>query len=155
MKKQIPLLAFLLLIVACNANEEPADSMTHFYAPKAGTIVAADSFRITENELNEFYYAVKIISTDSSNKGYYFLDAHWGHNDAQTELAYPVLQEEIIPAIERDRTKPYAYILGFKYRNNDTFHDYAEIKATKISDLNCRMEMKYLKSYFIDSVEKK
>lgn len=153
--KNHTLIVLTLLIAACSQPAEETASITHFYAPEAGTIVAADSFRIAEDSLNNFYYAVTITSTDSSNKGYYLLDAHWGVNEAQSDFIYPTLQEEIIPAIERDRSQPYTYILGFKYRNNDTFHDYAALTATKVSPLKSQIELKYIKSYFIDSVEAK
>ncbi len=154
MKKLVPFI-LLTLLAACNNTAEHAQEITHFYAPEPGTVVASDSFKIQEDDLNNFYYVAKIISTDSSDKGYYFLDANWGLYDAKTELVYPALQEEIIPAIERDRTEPYVYILGFKYRHNDTFHDYAKLTATRSSPLKSQLELKYLKSYYIDSVETK
>ncbi|MCB9045381.1 MAG: hypothetical protein H6550_04490 [Chitinophagales bacterium] len=145
----------LILLAACGGRT-PTDNTTtnHFYAPIAGTIVAADSTPIEEDGLNDFYYSVIISSTDSSNEGYYALDAAYGPNEAHTLLAYPKLDREITPAIKLDDI-PYSYIAGFYFAGSDTFKDYARVSAKRVGPMNTQIEVRYIKTYFMDSTIKK
>lgn len=148
-------LAFVLipLLVACGSNTSTED-ITHFYAPAAGTVVAADSTPITEDNLNDFYYSVRLTATDSSDQGQYELDAAYGLNEAHSVVVYPRLTKTIRPAIRPD-SLPYSYIIGFYYEGEQQFNDYARVSARKVDMLQSQIDLRYLKAYYTDTVEKK
>ncbi|MBW7912979.1 MAG: hypothetical protein H3C54_04595 [Taibaiella sp.] len=148
-------LAFILipLLAACGSSES-AEDMKHFYAPAAGTVVAADSIPITEDNLNDFYYSVRLTATDSSSEGRYDLDAAYGLNEAHSIMAFPKLTKTIRPAIRPD-SLPYSYIIGFYYEGEQQFNDYARVSARKVDAQQSQIELRYLKAYYTDTVEKK
>lgn len=152
--KYTHLLIALILFTACgNEQQKSTTSFDHFYAPAAGTVVAADSTPIKEDELNDFYFSVRITTIDSSTEGAYILDAAYGVNEAQTRVIYPKLDRQIHPAIRLD-TIPYSYVVGFHYNGSDTFKDYARVSAKQIGSISRQIEIKYLKAYFMDSTKK-
>lgn len=144
-----------LLIFACNSPEEQAaDSVTeaeHFYAPEPGTVIASDSVAI-EDELNEFYYSIFIKSTATSFNGTYLMNVAYGPNTAQSEIVYPELSGVITPAVRRGSALPDTYIIGFYMGDDNTFKDYAQVTARKVSADKREIELKYIKSYYVDSV---
>lgn len=150
MKKKL-LLLITIAFTACSTPDKPLEETEHFYAPPAGTVIAADSMKIKEDQLNKLYYSARIVSTDSSNKGSYTLDAAFGFNEAISEVKYPALQRKIFPALRTDTAHRYSYILGFTYDGSDTFHDYAQITAVDEE----MIKFKYIRSYYIDSVKAK
>jgi len=146
----------LILLAACGSNTTPTEKaeIDHFYAPVAGTVVAADSTPIEDDALNDFYYSVRITATDSSSEGRYALDAAYGPNDAHTVLVYPKLDRQIKPAIRPDDS-PFSYIVGFYFEGSDTFKDYARVSAQKTgTESLLQIEVRYLKAYFMDSTKK-
>ncbi len=141
----------IILLAACGSNTTPSETtdIEHFYAPEAGTVIAADSTPIEDDSPNDFYYSVRITSTDSSSEGRYALDAAYGPNDAHTELVYPKLDRKIIPAMRPD-DMPYSYIVGFYFDGSDTFKDYARVSAQKpYAGSMPQIEIRYLKAYFM------
>lgn len=151
MKKLLYLL--LLLLAACGNNG--TGNIDHFYAPAAGTVVAADSIPIAEDNLNDMYYTVRLTATDSSDRGQYAMDAVYGFNEAQSTIAFPKLTKPIRPAIRLDTTLPYSYIIGFHYEGEQQFNDYARVSARKVDGLQSQIELRYLKAYYTDTVDKK
>lgn len=151
MKKILYLL--LPLLAACGNNE--TQDIEHFYAPAAGTVVAADSIAIAEDNLNDFYYSVRLTATDSSNQGRYDLDAAYGLNEAHSIMTFPKLTKPLRPAIRLDSTMPYSYIIGFYYEGEQQFNDYARVSARKLDALQSQIELRYLKAYYTDTVKKK
>ena len=149
-------LAFILvpLLAACGSSDSPQD-IVHFYAPATGTVVAADSIPITEDNLNDLYYSVRLTATDSSNQGRYELDASYGFNEAHSVMGFPRLTKTIRPAIRLDTTMPYSYIIGFYYEGEQQFNNYARVSARKVNALQSQIELRYLKAYYTDTVEKK
>lgn len=147
------LLLIVLLIIASCGNSGTSEPIEHFYAPATGTIIAADSMRITEDSLNELYYTVRITAGDSSVAGRYKMYAAHGYNEAESELVYPKLTQCLKPAIRRDETMPYSYIIGFKYNDDDTFRDYARVSANRIPGLQTQIELRYLKAYYVDTAK--
>lgn len=149
-------LAFILvpLLAACGGSDSVQD-IVHFYAPPAGTVVAADSIPVTEDNLNDFYYSVRLTATDSSTEGRYDLDAAYGLNEAHSVMAFPKLTKTIRPAIRLDTTMPYSYIIGFYYEGEQQFNDYARVSARKVDMLQSQIELRYLKAYYTDTVDKK
>lgn len=142
----------LLVVAGCSNNDQK--EIQHFYAPEPGTIIISDSMPITEDELNELYYTIKITATDSSQYGHYLLDVAYGYDEAQSTLIYPRLTKGLKPAVRRD-TLPYSYIIGFKYDGEEDFKDYARVAATQKDVLNRQIELRYIKGYYVDSTEKK
>lgn len=150
---------FILSLSACAGTEpgeeKPAALVNHFYAPAPGTVVAVDSMKIEEDELNKLYYSAIITANDNSDEGYYDLDASYGFNKAHSQLRYPMLDKEIIPAIRRDETMPYSYIIGFRFRGEPQFKDYARVSAQRTGLHKWQIELRYMVSYYMDSVETK
>ncbi|HEY9178277.1 MAG TPA: hypothetical protein VIN07_11320 [Flavipsychrobacter sp.] len=143
----------LLLLAACG-NEDTQD-IEHFYAPATGTVVAADSIPIAEDNLNDLYYSVRLTATDSSNHGEYKMDAVYGFNEAQSTIVFPKLTKTIRPAIRLDNSIPYSYIIGFYYEGEQQFNDYARVSARRVDGLQSQIELRYLKAYYTDTVDKK
>ncbi len=152
MKKII--FALIPLLAACGGSDSTQD-IVHFYAPAAGTVVAADSTPITEDNLNDLYYSVRLTATDSSNQGRYDMDAAYGFNEAHSVMVFPKLTKTIHPAIRLDKTMPYSYIIGFYYEGEQQFNDYARVSARKVDALQSQVELRYLKAYYTDTAEKK
>lgn len=149
-------LAFILipLLAACGGSDSGQD-IAHFYAPVAGTVVAADSTPIEEDELNDLYYTVRLTATDSSREGHYDMDAVYGYNEAHSVIVFPKLTKTIRPAVRKDTTMPYSYVIGFYYDGEQQFNDYARVSARKVGSLQSQVELRYLKAYYTDTVEKK
>lgn len=152
--KYLPLIVILML-AACNGNQQSPDTINHFYAPATGTVIAADSTRVTEDDLNESYFAVYITANDSSVQGRYGLHANFGFNEAESEVVYPKLTQGLTPAIRKDETMPYSYIVGFRYDDDSAFNDYLKVFATRAPGVGPRIELRYLKAYFVDTTSKK
>lgn len=152
--KAVYCIGIIFILISCNENGNGVGHDYHpFYAPPAGTIIAADSIPIDEDELNDFYFAVKILSAEMSEEGKYNLQAHFGHNDATTQLVYPLLEKPLKPALKRDDKIKYSYLIGFIYEGDSVFHEYAKI-YTENATLNPQLEFRYLRAYYVDSVTK-
>lgn len=160
--KKLYYLCIGLLFSACADTQQPTKPFDHFYAPPKGSIIAADSTPIKEDMLNEFYYSAELRSTASSNEGSYMLKAAFGPNKAQTEVVYPKLQQQIVPTLKLDTTLPYSYHVGFTYKDDSFFHEYAKIFVNRTGhyDMNhpagtfkTEIQLRYTKTYFVDSSE--
>ena len=109
----------------------------------AGTLLAVDSMRFTEDELNDFYFVVKLKTTEYSAKGTYAVEANVGPKVAASKFTMPRGGEEVVPVLKKGN-EPFTYIIGFYYNNNNSFYDYYMISA----DANT-IQMKYTKAYAI------
>ena len=69
-------------------------------------------------------------------------------------MGFPRLTKTIRPAIRLDTTMPYSYIIGFYYEGEQQFNDYARVSARKVNALQSQIELRYLKAYYTDTVEK-
>lgn len=145
----------LILSAACNNTGSSSSEIEHFYAPATGTVVAADSMKIEEDNLNELYYTIRITAGDSSAEGRYKLYAAHGYNEAKSEIVYPKLTQGLKPAIRRDETIPYSYIIGFRYNDDTTFHDYARVSANRMPGVQTQIELRYIKAYYVETTSKK
>ena len=145
---------FLLIALSSCAGNSQDELIEHFYAPAANTIIAADSIKVEDDPLNELFFAVRLTSTDSSSAGSYLLEAHYGFNEAKTEIRFPKLQQTIHPAIEQDPTMPYSYLVGFRYQDDSVFHEYARLNAVRMPGVITQMEFRYIKAYIVDTVKK-
>lgn len=149
----------LFALIVCSAcgggsNSPFGEDITHFYAPAAGTVVAADSVKI-KDDLNSLYYSVRLTAGDSSSEGRYNLRAAFGYNEAKSEVVYPRLLKGITPAIRKEEGQPYSFIIGFRYTGDTAFNDYLRVYATHIPGFGAQIELRYIKAYYIDTTAKK
>lgn len=145
MKKIITLLIVTSSILGCAtapSNEQKAtiEQAKKYTPPPAGTIIAADSSKVPD-ELNDFYFAVSIKSTEYSSYGTYDVVAHYGYNDAQSAFTFPKGGRAIMPVLKKS-AKPFTYIIGFYWGDDTSFYDYYEVSAER-----GKIKMKYLKAY--------
>lgn len=113
---------------------------TGYSQPVAGTIIAADSMAITEDQLNHNYFSVKIVSSNAA-PGSYNVVAAWGFNTAEGHLTMPKGGENIKPVLKRS-AEPYSYLVGFNLKGDTTFYDYFLVNAQR-----GMISMKYIKAY--------
>lgn len=144
--KYITLSAFVLL-TACKdqmpENNQVKQIKEIVKTQPAGTIIAADSMRFTEDKLNDFYFAVKVTTTEHSDKGTYAVEASVGPKEAASKFTMPRGGEEVVPVLKKG-DEPFSYIIGFYYNNDTTFYDYYKIAADAST-----IQMKYTKAYAI------
>jgi len=149
MRKQLLFVsACALAISSCsNANNDTKNSPTNNPSLVPGSIIAADSEAIKEDNLNDFKFSVKIIADSGSNtKGSYTVQATYGVDNAEGQLAMPKNAEYLKPIL-RKGDEPYIYIVGFKFGNDTTFHDYFEISAARVATQRRAIKMEYIKAY--------
>lgn len=143
MKKLIHLLfiALPLYLISCSSEEKKQPEHTKY---PTGTIVLSDSMRIEEDSLNELYFSVMLVATDSSSQ--YKVRVAYGYNAGDGIMAYPDLGEPLKPDMIENPDKPYSYIIGFRKPSDDykTFYDYFEVESGEDGTL-----MKYIKAYYL------
>lgn len=143
----ISVIACAQAFISCNNPNAVSKPENTANLLKPGTIVAADSEAIKEDELNDFMFNVKIIADSTSNtKGSYIVDATYGVDNAAGKLLMPKNEEHLKPLL-RKGTKPYTYIVGFKFGEDTTFHDYFEISVTNVAPKRKAIKMEYIKAY--------
>lgn len=152
--KNACLLFILCLLLSCgnDTHENTATNEIPFYAPEAGTVIAADSMRI-EDPLNVLYFSAKIIATETSDFGNYVLDIKYGHNTAKSDITYPELSQKVTPAIQQENE--YAYNIGFYLGEDKTFNEYARVSTIKSGSSEREIKFTYVKAYYVDSIETK
>jgi hypothetical protein len=137
------------LIVICGCNGRSSQRVSDYVneeaakknAVRPGVIVAADSMKVPD-PLNEYYFSVKVTSTEESDSGKYEVSVVYGNNDAKTDIILPRgSREPLTPAIRAGEALS-SYIVGFRVGVDTAFHDYVLIRANK-----GKTEMKYLKAY--------
>lgn len=106
-------------------TEKPAAKQ--WQPPAAGTVVDKMEQRIAEDNLNESYFRVSIISTDSSETGHYILKLEYGYNINEVPVGLPAWTNNTVlrPMLQRGTGK-YHCLVGFD-ANDDTFHELYEI----------------------------
>lgn len=130
-------------ISACN-NSAPVDGKSKpkpTNNPKPGTIIAQDEMPV-EDPLNHFTFSVKVIA--DSTPGTYDVDADFGPNYANSQLAMPAGLEDARPVIRRG-SEPYTFIIGFRHGSDTTFHDYFQVSSNKHTT-----KMQYIKAYLFE-----
>ncbi len=94
--------------------------------PVAGTIVDRLEQRIKEDQLNDAYYRVSVISTDSSAQGVYLLKLEYGFNSNETTITLPKWHEGVqLKPVLKAGPEPYQCLIGFS-AEDDRFHEYYE-----------------------------
>jgi len=156
---RIPFLPLFLTICLWSCNEttvnnpkgnsqHPEMAKENWTPPPPGEIVANYAERVKEEKLNNFYFAVKIKSTDSSRYGIFDLSLGYGENVNHTSLALPKWNDETIlrPMIQKGG-KHYQCFIGFE-ANDSTFHELYEVQVD-----NKNIKMKQTKGYFVSAAQ--
>ena len=139
MNKYPLIIGFSLMLAACSGGSTEA-ARPDFNPPPAGSTLAADSMRITEDVLNESYFSVRILATpQSAEKGIYELAIAYGNNRATDGFTMPAGGERLQPLL-RPGSDAHNYIIGFEYKGN--FYAYVGITGSRN-----RIEVNYLKYY--------
>lgn len=143
----------VLFLSACGGGsraEKSADDVTvvmsdRWQPPAAGTQVAGYKERVTEDDLNEKYFRVSVITTDSSAKGHYRLKLEYGYNINETEITLPEWTDEIIvkPVLQKGNG-PYQCLLGFD-TGDGVFRELYLISAGG-GDIRLKQTQRYYKS---------
>jgi hypothetical protein len=145
--KPVTIMLCLFVLSACTSrNSQPVSEYlggeaAKGNAVKAGVLMAADSMRVPD-PLNEYYFSVKVTSTEESDSGKYEVRVVYGNNNAKTDIILPRGSAETLTPALRAGEEPFSYIIGFRAGEDTAFHDYVLIRANK-----GKTEMKYMKAY--------
>jgi hypothetical protein len=140
MKRKLIAVVFLLSLYSCGdkaatgtkgLEEKPAAKQ--WEPPAAGSIVDKMEQRITEDNLNEVYFRVSIISTDSSKSGHYVLKLEHGYNVNDVPVSLPLWTDNVVlkPMLQRGTGK-YHCLVGFDASDNK-FHELYEVTVVNES----------------------
>jgi len=131
-------LSFSILFLA-SCKDKNAEKAKVF--PKPGTTIAAAEMPVTDDQLNNFKFSVKVIADSDIKSGVYDVDVDYGPNFAEGKLTMPKGGEELKPVI-RKGSDLNTFIIGFKMENDTTFYDYFQVTSNKGST-----KMQYIKAY--------
>lgn len=140
----IPALAILALSSCNNEGTKTTDNTAQTVSEdiKPGTLMAADSMAVIEDELNGAFFAVQVVATEhSAHYRSYKVVAHYGYNEAASEFTMPRGGEHLKPVIKKSALA-YTYDIGFYYNGEPDFYDYYEVSANR-----GEIKMKYKKAY--------
>lgn len=107
-----------------------------------GSVIAADSTPIADDQLNHTQFTVEVSTTDSLNT--YDVEAGWGYNTAISTIKMPIGGEHFKPLLRKGDSS-YSYIIGFHFDNDTIFHDYYEVTAQR-----GQIAMKYIRAYVME-----
>lgn len=129
------------MLISCTGSNNKKVETTKY---PAGTIVLSDSIKIAEDALNDQYFSVMLIATDSSSS--YKIRVSYGYNVGDGIMTFPNLREPLKPDMIKNPNKPYSYIIGFRKPSDDyqTFYDYFEVESGEDGTL-----MRYIKTYYL------
>jgi len=152
---RLKILTFLFILFYCSCASSNTDKTgparqqsvaQQWQPPQAGTTIADFKQRITEDQLNELYFKVSILSTEQSRRGRYTLKLAYGHNEHEVPLTLPewtkgtILKPMIKPGKER-----YHCFIGFS-ANDHTFHEFYEVAVQ-----DGTIKLKQTKAYYLQS----
>ncbi len=148
MPKPISLYPFLILLLATTAlfscgeatgvSSTPASHAKITWQPPAsGTVIDSFQERITEDKLNEIYFKVSVISTETSKNGSYNLKLEYGYNINETTLDLPEWPDHTVlrPVLQQGKEK-YQCLVGFD-PGDGAFRPLYEVR---VIDKNIRMK---------------
>ena len=128
------LAATLLLLSGCATNTEHQShgGGKDWTPPPAGTVVAADSMKVVEDQLNNAYFSVRLTvaegNSGNTKDGFkYDVHAAYGKATADGVIVMPYRGERLKPLIRR--SEGYNYVIGFipgelAGSNDTSFHEY-------------------------------
>lgn len=134
MKLKIKAAVLLLGLYSCNnpaatesGKKDEQLKASAWQPPAAGKVVDKMEERITEDNLNEVYFRVSIISTDSSKAGFYTLKLEHGYNINEVPLELPAWTgNTILKPMVKQGTGKYHCLVGFDAADNQ-FHELYEV----------------------------
>lgn len=143
---------FLLFITAssCSNNSAPSKDTENnktvqntWTPPAAGTTVAKLEEKIATDKLNNTYFRVEIISTETSKEGHYNVKLEYGFNKNETTIDLPALPANAIlkPVLQKG-TEAFHCILGFD-TGDGKFNELYQISVT-----DGDIKMKQTKGYY-------
>ena len=124
-------------------SKEGQPAAEQWQPPAAGSIVDKREQRITEDNLNESYFRVSIISTDSSKAGHYLLKLEYGYNINEVPVTFPAWTNNVVlrPLLQKGQGK-YHCLVGFE-ANDNQFHELYEITV-----VNENIKFKQTRGYY-------
>jgi hypothetical protein len=158
-RHSIYIILFSLILAACKGattGSETDGKKTSKYSwdpPPAGTVVAEDSMKVVEDDLNNFYFSVRLSvaddNTTASREGFkYNVHSSYGHAVVDGVIVMPYRGEHLRPLLRPG--KGYSYIVGFipgsDYGGDTAFHEYYRITGGRE-----RIEISALSGYTIDA----
>lgn len=113
--------------------------------PPPGNVADQFEKRVDEDQLNEKYFRVTIISTERSTNGAYLLKLEYGHNINERNIQLPswLGDTPLRPSIKEGNDKYHCYI-GFE-ANDNQFRELYEVKAT-----NGDISLKQTRQYYLE-----
>lgn len=140
MKRALMLLMSALLIHSCQ-SESPKNKQKVSVPIKSGVEILADSVSVVEDKLNNLHFSIHVYTNDRTANGSYDVQTEWGYNIATTTIKMPDGGEDLKPILRRG-SKPYSFIIGFKYDDDTAFNDFYEVQGSKHE-----IKTQYLKYY--------
>lgn len=110
--------------------------------PASGTVIAADSMRITDDLLNLSYFSVRVVANDYSAQGTYTIQAAYGYNTAESMMTMPRGGAHLRPMLRKGK-EPYTYILYFLWQGKP--YDYFLVQARR-----GEIRMQHTNAYVLD-----
>ncbi len=140
MKRALMLLMSAFLMHSCQ-SDSPKNNQIVSTPIKSGVEILADSLPIAEDKLNNLHFSIHVYTNDRTANGSYDVQTEWGYNIATTTIKMPDGGEDLKPILRRG-SKPYSFIIGFKYDDDTAFNDFYEVQGSKHE-----IKTQYLKYY--------
>ena len=134
MRNSASVIVFLGLF-ACGRPAENEKTAAPEWAPPPGSMIAADSMRVSEEVLNKFWFSVRINAGDaqSSRGGDYNIHAGFGNAVADGQFSMPRGGEHLRPILRRDTG--YSFVIGFipgaAFGGDTIFHAYYRVSGSR------------------------
>lgn len=149
LRKIFPFLYLMFAFAGCRSNEH-ANKQDHqknvtqqWNPPLAGTIVDKFQERVTEDNLNEKYFRITVISTEDSKAGAYLLKLEFGFNINETTIDLPKWTNgTILKPVLKKGVGAYSCLLGFDTGDGQ----FRELYAIKAQDGD--VTLKQTKGYY-------
>ena len=133
---RIAFFSLVILLAGCTGtpNSHKAEQAEGWTPPPAGTLVAADSMTVTEDQLNNAYFAVQLRVSEGNTYRHsdafrYDLHATWGKAVKDFQIIMPFRGEKLKPLFRRG--EGYSYYMGFipgpEHGGDTSFHEYYRI----------------------------
>lgn len=151
MLRKILALCLVIAIAGCGQTDtseqkkdkEQIPSVASWNPPPAGTVVDKIQERITEDNLNEKYFRVEVLTTENSKAGSYLLKLEQGFNKNETTIDLPKWTGGTVlkPVLQKGAEK-YSCIIGFD-TGDGQFHELYQVKTD-----GGNLKLKQTKGYY-------
>lgn len=120
LRKIFPFLCLMSALAGCRQNERPVNQdhqenvSQQWSPPPEGTVVDKFQERVTEDNLNEKYFRITVISTKESKAGAYLLKLEYGFNINETTIDLPKWTGgTVLKPVLKKGAGTYSCLLGF------------------------------------------